>query len=153
MQRRTLLQAAGSAAQLGLLVGAGLVPTRTLGAWPEKAFEAEKLAEAQRLLFGDAAVEESDQITIEAPDIAENGRIVPVEVRTALPGAKSVTLLSDTNPAPLLARARFTPAVAPRISMRVKLGGTGNLIAIVEADGGLYRAARAVKVTAGGCGG
>jgi sulfur-oxidizing protein SoxY len=153
MQRRILLRAAASAAQLALLVGAGLVPTRILGAWPGQAFEAEELADAQRLLFGDGAIDDSDQITIEAPDIAENGRIVPVEVRTDLPGARSVTLLSDTNPAPLLAKANFTPAVEPRVSLRVKLGGTGRLIAIVEADGGLYRATRPVKVTAGGCGG
>jgi sulfur-oxidizing protein SoxY len=153
MQRRTLLRAAGSAAQLSLLIGVGLVPTRALGAWPEEAFEADRLTEAQRLLFGDAAIADSDRITIEAPDIAENGRVVPVEVHTDLPGARTVTIFSDTNPAPLLARASFTPAVAPRIALRVKLGATGSLVAVVEADGGLYRAARAVKVTAGGCGG
>jgi sulfur-oxidizing protein SoxY len=153
MQRRRLLQATATAAPLSLLAGIGVVPRVAFGDWPEQAFQSEELTEAERLLFGGGAVAESDQITIEAPDIAENGRIVPVEVRTGLPGAKSVTLFSDTNPAPLLARANFTPAVEPRISLRVKLGGTGNLIAIVEAEGGLYRAARAVKVTAGGCGG
>jgi sulfur-oxidizing protein SoxY len=121
--------------------------------WPSDAFNAEDLGDAERLLFGERPVEETDRIAIDAPDIAENGRNVPVDVTTALPGATSITLLSDTNPFPLLARAHLTPKIAPRIATRVKLGGTGNLIALVEADGGLYRAKRSVKVTAGGCGG
>jgi sulfur-oxidizing protein SoxY len=121
--------------------------------WPSDAFNAEDLGDAKRLLFGERSVEETDRIAIDAPDIAENGRNVPVEVTTALPGATSITLLSDTNPFPLLARAHLTPKIVPRIATRVKLGGTGNLIALVEADGGIYRAKRSVKVTAGGCGG
>jgi sulfur-oxidizing protein SoxY len=153
MHRRTLLQAAVTAGQLSLMLAAGLIPRRLLAEWPADAFQAEVLADAERLLFGDRTAEDSDQIIIDAPDIAENGRNVPIEVRTSLPGTNTVTLLSDTNPFPLLARARFTQKVAPRVSLRVKLGGTGNLIALVEADGGLYRATRAVKVTAGGCGG
>jgi sulfur-oxidizing protein SoxY len=153
MRRRTLLRAAFSAAQLSLLVGAGLVPRQVLGTWPDAAFHAETRSDVERLLFGERAIEESEQVEIEAPDIAENGRIVPVEIRTSLPGATSVALLSETNPAPLLARANLTPHIAPRVALRVKLGGTGNLIAIVEADGGLYRTSRSVKVTAGGCGG
>jgi sulfur-oxidizing protein SoxY len=153
MQRRILLRAAWSAAQLSLFVGAGLVPKVVLGAWPEQAFNAESTSDAERLLFGERAVEPSDQIAIEAPDIAENGRVVPVEVTSSLPGTTSISLLSETNPTPLLARAHLTPDVAPRIAIRVKLGETGNLVAVVEADGKLHRAARSVKVTAGGCGG
>lgn len=153
MQRRILLRAAWSAAQLSLLVGAGLVPKAVLGAWPEGAFNAESTADAERLLFGERGIEPSDGIVIEAPDIAENGRVVPVEVTSSLPGTTSISLLSETNPNPLLARAYLTPKVAPRIAVRVKLGGTGNLVAIVEADGRLHRAIRPVKVTAGGCGG
>ena len=153
MQRRILLRAAWSAAQLSLLVGAGLMPKAVLGAWPEQAFNAESTADAERLLFGERGIVPSDEIVIEAPDIAENGRVVPVEVSSSLPGTTSISLLSETNPTPLLARAYLTPKVAPRIAVRVKLGGTGNLVAIVEADGRLYRATRPVKVTAGGCGG
>jgi sulfur-oxidizing protein SoxY len=152
MQRRTLLGAALSAAQLSVLIGAGLVPRTLLGAWPQQAFEAESTSDAERLLFGERGIEPSDQIAITAPDIAENGRVVPVEVTSGLPDTTAITILSETNPTPLLARARLTPRVAPRIAIRVKLGGTGNLVAIVEADGRLHRARRTVKVTAGGCG-
>ena len=154
MKRRTLLRAAITTAQLSLLIGAGtILPRRLLAQWPADAFHAEKLGDAERLLFGERPIEDSDLVSIEAPDIAENGRNVPVEIRVALAAAASVSLFSDKNPFPLLARARFTPAVAPRLALRVKLGDSGKLIAVVEADGKLYRATRPVKVTAGGCGG
>ena len=153
MQRRDLLRAALALAPATLVAGLGVVPRRLLAEWPADAFHAETQSETERLLFGERTIEESDRIQIVAPKIAENGRNVPVEVQTDLPGLESITLLSDSNPAPLLARARFTPAAGPRLAMRFKLGGSGNLIAMVEAEGKLYRAALPVKVTAGGCGG
>ena len=153
MNRRCLLRAALSAAQLSLLLGMGLAPRHLLAAWPERAFNARGIADVEALLFGDREVEDSDQISIDVPDIAENGASVPVEVQVKLQAVKSLTLVAHSNPFPLLARAHFTPGVEPKIAMRVKLGGTGKLTAIVEADGSLYRAARRIKVTAGGCGG
>ncbi len=153
MKRRRLLQAAAGATPLYLMAGAGLTSRRLLAEWPADAFHAEQLAEAERLLFGERPITESEAVLIEAPNIAENGRNVPVEVRITLPNTTAVSLFSDANPVPLLARVHFTPAVAPRISIRVKLGGSGNLLAVAEASGSLYRATRAVKVTAGGCGG
>ncbi len=153
MDRRRLLQAALSAAQLSLLLGMGLAPRQVLAAWPERAFHARGVADVEAMLFGDRAVEDSDRIAIDMPDVAENGASVPVEVRVKLEAVKNVTLIAHNNPFPLLARAHFTPGVEPRIALRVKLGGTGPLTAIVEADGALYRAARRIKVVAGGCGG
>jgi len=153
MKRRDLLQQTLTAAPLAALCAAGLLPVRLLADWPQAAFDAEHLDEVQRLLFGVQAAEDSDRIKIDAPEIAENGRVVPVEVSIDLPEPQTLVLLSDANPYPLLARARFTPDVEPELSMRVKLGESANLIALVQADGGLYRASRAVKVTSGGCGG
>jgi sulfur-oxidizing protein SoxY len=149
MKRRTLLRSIAAALPAVL----GLIPVRLLAGWPADAFQNEDLGETERLLFGERTIEDSDRIQIVAPKIAENGRNVPVEVSTDLPGLESITLLSDSNPAPLLARARFTPTAGPRLAMRFKLGGSGNLIAVVEAEGKLYRTTLPVKVTAGGCGG
>jgi sulfur-oxidizing protein SoxY len=152
MQRRHLLQGAAGALPLAALGLAGL-PRPVRAAWPERAFHDQDLAAVEADLFGDRTPQDSDAVVITAPEIAENGRVVPVEVSIDLPAPRTLTLLSDANPYPLLARAHFTPAVEPRVSLRVKLGESANLIALVEADDGLYRAARAVKVTAGGCGG
>ena len=153
MQRRTLLQAAATVAQVSLALSIGLLPKRVLATWPADAFHSENLSDAERLLFEGREIADSDRITMDAPDIAENGRNVPVEVTTDLPGLQSICLLSDSNPFPLLARAHFTSSVRPRLALRFKLGGTGTLIAVVEAQGTLYRATRKVKVTSGGCGG
>lgn len=153
MQRRDAIRTGISATSLATLWAAGLLPRTVLAAWPSDAFHAEELASAERLLVGDAVIEDSDLIDITAPDIAENGRVVPVDVAIELPEPRSLALLSDRNPFPLLAQARFTPRVAPRLGVRVKLGQSANLIALVESGGKLYRKTRAVKVTAGGCNG
>jgi sulfur-oxidizing protein SoxY len=158
MQRRELLETGAMAAAMATVGLGGLLPTRaradnTAHAWPARAFHADAVDAAIAELFGDRDTEESERITLTAPDIAENGRVVPVEVAADLPGVETMTVLSDGNPFPLLARAHVTSAVAPRVSIRVKLGQSATLIALVEADGKLYRGTRAVKVTAGGCGG
>lgn len=152
MKRRRLLQTAGLT-PLPLATIAGLLPRTALAAWPAEAFETEQLDESKAALFSDQPIETSDRVTITAPDIAENGRVVPVELVVDLPNPRSATLFSRDNPFPLLARVHFTTAVVPKVSFRVKLGQSTELIAVVEADGGLYRTTRAVKVTAGGCGG
>jgi sulfur-oxidizing protein SoxY len=157
MQRRRVLETGLIAAPLASLGLGGLLTARTAAAappaWPSEAFHAEALDDVMAQLFDGRSMTDSDRITIGTPDIAENGSIVPVDVVADLPGIERITLLSDGNPFPLLARARLTPAVAPKVSIRVKMGQSANLIAVAEADGGLYKAARAVKVTAGGCGG
>ncbi|MGB5736781.1 MAG: thiosulfate oxidation carrier protein SoxY [Thiohalocapsa sp.] len=153
MQRRQALISAGSATTLAALWAAGILPKIARAAWPGDAFQATELKAAESLLFGEVAAEDTDQIQITTPDIAENGRVVPVEVTIALPEPRTLTLLSDGNPSPLLARAYFTPGVEPRLAIRVKLAESSNLIAFVEAGGTLYRQTKAVKVTAGGCGG
>lgn len=153
MQRRQALAGAVSATTLAALWAAGILPRVAQAAWPGEAFEATDLEAAEGLLFGEAAIEDTDQIVITTPDIAENGRVVPVEVAISLPEPSTLTLLSDGNPSPLLARAHFTAKVEPRLAIRVKLGESPNLIALVEAGGKLYRQTKAVKVTAGGCGG
>ena len=159
MNRRFLIRRAVPA--IGVAFAAGWLPRRLLAAapmagpddWPVDAFHAESVDDVQRLLFGDVRAEESDRIAITAPDIAENGRVVPVEVVLDLPAPRTLVLLSESNPFPLLARVHFGPAVLPRVAQRVKLGGSGNLIALVEGEGALHRASRWVKVTSGGCGG
>jgi len=153
MQRRLFLRSAFSAAQVSLLLGLGLRPTQALANWPADAFHADNMPDVERLLFGDVDIFESDKIEIDAPEIAENGVKVPVDISIDLPAVESVTLLSEKNPFPLLAQARLTPDVDPYLSVRVKMGDSGHLIAVVKSDGKLFRAARAVKVTAGGCGG
>ena len=154
MQRRLLLKASLAAGEIAVLAGAGLlVPLGALAAWPKAAFHADSLEKAMSGLLGTTEIIPSDQIKIETKDIAENGAVVPLEVRSAIPDTRAIYLFSSKNPAPALAEFNLTPEVDPLVVCRVKLAETGDLIAVVSTGGGFYSARKRVKVTAGGCGG
>ena len=152
--RRQLLsrsaQVAGMLAALGLLPG--LAQAQAAG-YNGAAFDAKTMAEAMKALGAGAPVESKD-VTITAPDIAENGAVVPVGAATTLPGVKRLLLLVEKNPAVLSAAFEVSEAVDANFSTRVKMGQSSNVYAIaVMADGRLLYAAKEVKVTLGGCGG
>lgn len=106
---------------------------------------------AMKEIFGADSYTEG-KVKLKTPDIAENGAVVPVTVSSKLAGSK-VAILQDANPEALV--AVFTvPAGQPvDYSVRIKMQQTGNIVAVVEADGKLYGASKSTKVTAGGCGG
>ncbi|MDM8557781.1 thiosulfate oxidation carrier protein SoxY [Candidatus Parabeggiatoa sp. HSG14] len=117
------------------------------------AFQTEEFDKALGFLFTDTPIVTSDKITLKAPDIAENGKVVEIEVKTDLPNVESITILSEKNPRPLVAQFNFKGKVRGWAKTRIKMGGTGNVIVVVKADGKLYKASRQIKVTIGGCGG
>ena len=92
-------------------------------------------------------------VTITAPEIAENGNTVPIEV--SAPGAAAITVFADGNPTPAVATFKFGPlAGSQTASTRIRLATTQNVIAVAEMADGSYQMAKAnVKVTIGGCGG
>ena len=144
--RRIVLQAAGALA-FGLIV-----PLRALAAWNKEAFRSKTAADALKGL-GVASITESGDIAIEAPQIAENGAVVPIEVTSNLPGTKSIALVIEKNPFPLAARFDFADGAVPYVKVNVKVGESSFVRVIAEAGGRFYTAAKEVKVTIGGCGG
>jgi sulfur-oxidizing protein SoxY len=92
-------------------------------------------------------------VTLTAPEIAENGNTVPVEVNA--PGAVSIMVLATGNPTPGVAVFNFGPLSPQQMaSTRIRLAGTQDVVAIAKmADGSFARASSTVKVTIGGCGG
>ncbi|MGB1034072.1 MAG: thiosulfate oxidation carrier protein SoxY [Primorskyibacter sp.] len=92
-------------------------------------------------------------ITLNAPEIAENGNTVPISV--SAPGATAIMVLAAGNPTPPVATFNFGPLAAEQsASTRIRLAGTQDVVAIAQlADGSFARAASTVKVTIGGCGG
>lgn len=126
---------------------------RTLLAWPKDAFAAQSRNDVMQALFGTTEVSESSAIVLNAPDIAENGRVVPVSVSSTLDGVESISIIVKENPAPLAASFDLTPDAMADVSTRLKMGKTSDVIAVVKADGKLYAASKEVKVTIGGCGG
>lgn len=140
-------------ASVAVLGGTLLRSAEVLAAWPEAAFEAETLNDAMAAMFDGATAEASDAIKLKAPDIAENGAVVPISVKADIANIESITILVENNPSPLAASFKLTPDTIADVSTRIKMGETSNVIAVVKADGKLYMASQEVKVTIGGCGG
>ena len=152
--RRKALKAGGGAGLLALLAAAGVVkPGKALASdWNKAAFEMKTLADALRAL-GAQSPTASEAILIKAPDIAENGAVVPIGVESKLPGTESITLLIEKNPQPLAASFGIPAGTEANVSTRVKMGQSSDVYALVKADGRFYVAKKEVKITLGGCGG
>lgn len=134
------------------LAGAALaIPRRLLAARPDSAFASESADGALEALFPGAALKEDARIQLVAPEIAENGAMVPVEVSADIPGVTRIALVVEKNPNPLAATFDFTPAVLPSVGIRLKMRETSRVVAIVEAEGQLYTRAREVSVVPGTC--
>ena len=154
MKRRTFLKGSVAAGAVSAAVGAGLLtPRMVLAAWPTAAFEAKSVDAALDAMSGSHALEGSDKISIRAPDIAENGAVVPVSVTSTIDGAESISILAEKNAAPLTASFILGAGAEGFVSTRIKMGKTSSIIAVVKAGGKLYSTGKEVKVTIGGCGG
>jgi sulfur-oxidizing protein SoxY len=149
-RRETLKQSALVAA---LLASTGLFPQYAHAAFNKAAFEAKNLADALKAL-GAGAPTENKGVTLTAPDIAENGAVVPLAVSTALPGVKQMLILVEKNPTPLVAVFNVTDSVEANFATRSKMGQSSDVYAVaLMADGKALFAKKEVKVTLGGCGG
>jgi len=154
MQRRTFLKGSLASGTVAVAVSAGLLtPGAVMAAWPKTAFEAEDMQKAMSDLFGSAQTTPSDDISIKAPDIAENGAVVPVSVETGIGGVEEIAIIAEKNGTPLAANFKLADNAKGYVSTRIKMAKTSNVIAVVKAGGKAYSARKEVKVTIGGCGG
>ena len=149
--RRELITQAAAVA--GLVATAGMLPAVAQAAWSQAAFDAKSMPDALKALGGSAPTESKD-VTLTAPDIAENGAVVPLACACALPGVKRLALLVEKNPNTLAGVFDISDVVEPNIATRVKMGQSSNVFAVAMlADGKVLFAQKEVKVTLGGCGG
>jgi sulfur-oxidizing protein SoxY len=152
--RRLILQGTGAVA----LVGLGNIPfvsavfAAANDKYPEDAFKAKTEADAIKALYGKTA-EASDKVKLDAPEIAENGAVVPVSVTTTLADVTSISFLVSENPVVLVASYKIPAGTMPSVANRIKMAKTSNVIVVVEAGGKVYSTTKEVKVTVGGCGG
>lgn len=152
--RRTFIKGAGAAGTVAVAAAAGLLkPSQVLAAeWNKAAFEAKGMPDALKAIGAAAAVDSKD-IQIKAPDIAENGAVVPVEVTSKIAGTEAIAILVEKNATPLVADFNLSNGAEGYISTRIKMGQTSNVRIVVKAGGKTYAAVKEVKVTIGGCGG
>lgn len=152
--RRAFLKSAGAAGTVAIAIAAGLLKPGTVfaAAWNSLAFTAKEPADAINNAGYGGATESSD-ILIKAPDIAENGAVVPVSATSNIPGTTSMAIFVEKNPAPMIASFEFSNGAESYISTRIKMAKTSIVRVSVKAGGKNYTNSREVKVTIGGCGG
>jgi sulfur-oxidizing protein SoxY len=152
--RRTTMQLAGGAGLYAALASLGLFAPGSASAQGLDAatFQVSGIADTLKAL-GAAGATESRDITIVSPDIAENGAVVPVGIRSAIPGTQMLALLVDKNPNALAGAYEILEGGAPDVAMRIKMGQSSDVVAVVKAGDKYYMARKEIKVTLGGCGG
>lgn len=149
--RRDMLRR--SAAVAALMAGVGALPEVAQAAYAQAAFDAKSLNDVVKAL-GISAPTASAAVSLTAPDIAENGAVVPVGCSTTLPGVKRLLIAVDKNPSTLCAAFDVTDAIEANLNTRIKMAQSSNVYAIaVMTDGKVLFAQKEVKVTLGGCGG
>jgi sulfur-oxidizing protein SoxY len=152
--RRSSMHTAGHLGLFSALVSLGILKpgTASAQAFNAAAFQAKGIAETLKAL-GAAGATESKDVVINASDIAENGAVVPVGIRSALPKTEMIALLVDKNPNGLAGSYDILDGGEADVQMNIKMGQSSDVVALVKADGKFYMARKEIKVTLGGCGG
>ena len=152
--RRDVLKTGGGAGLIALLAAAGYVAPGTAVAadWNKAAFEVKTLPEAFKAL-GAGAPAASTDIIMKAPDIAENGAVVPIAIESRIPATESIAVLVEKNPNPLAASFDIPAGTETMITTRLKMAETSEVYAVVKANGKYFVSKKEIKVTLGGCGG
>lgn len=150
--RRSFLTFTLRAGTLAFAAAAGLLQTaRALGEWNKAGFESKAVSDVLKSL-GATGASESKDIVITAPDIAENGAVVPIAVTSKIPATEQISIVAEKNPFPLAATFGLSGGGDAYVSTRLKMGQTSDIWAVVKAGGRYYVAKKEVKVTVGGCG-
>ncbi len=150
--RRSVIKVGGAAVLLAAFGTALLKPRRAFAAWNKGAFEAKSVLDAMRAL-GMANAEDTKAIEIRAPDIAENGAVVPIDITSNIPGTTAISVFIEKNPFPYTGTFDFSQGAVPYVHLRVKIGESSPVRVVATAGGKHYTTVKEVKVTIGGCGG
>ncbi len=147
MQRRNFLKIASGVA-LALLMH----PMRALAnLWNKPAFEAVKIIDA-KMNLGLGQETPSKDIDIVAPDRAENGAIVQIEITSRIPNTESISVLVENNPTSLIGYFVFSNGALPQLVTRIKMADTSDVKVIVKAGDTYFSATKHVVVLENGCG-
>jgi sulfur-oxidizing protein SoxY len=141
------------------LVGALLLPLRAMAAiWNKAAFDAEKLDDAENKLEINDEIA-SNNISITAPDRAENGAIVQVEIEAKIANVEAIAIFVEKNPTPLIANVMLSQnkenntVAQAKLITRIKMAETSDIKVIVKANDKYFTASKKVQVVENGCGG
>ena len=140
-------------AMLGIAASFLILPLSVLAAtWNKVAFDAEKLGDVEKNLKINGEIPSND-ISVIAPDRAENGAIVQVEIAANIPNVEAIAIFVEKNPTPLIANVMLAKGAQAKLTTRIKMAETSAIKVIVKADGKYYTASKSVQVLENGCGG
>jgi sulfur-oxidizing protein SoxY len=144
MQRRSFL--------LGMLTMIALAPIKVWAAlWNRPAFEAVKIKDATQYLNVSEEIP-SDDIVIVAPERAENGAVVQIEIRSNIQNTEAIAIFVENNPTPLIANFMFGDGADPFVVTRIKMAETSDLKIVVKAGSQYFTNAKNITVLENGCG-
>ncbi|CEN55205.1 thiosulfate oxidation carrier protein SoxY [Candidatus Methylopumilus turicensis] len=146
MQRRKFLKALFAASALAML------PIKAFAAiWNTPAFQATKLQEAiAAMKISNVTV--SNDIQIIAPDKAENGAVVQIEITSLVPNTESIAIFVENNPTALIANFVFGEGADGFVITRIKMAETSDVQAVIKSNNRYYSAKKRVEVLENGCG-
>jgi sulfur-oxidizing protein SoxY len=144
MQRRSFL--------LGMLTMIALAPIKVWAAlWNRPAFEALKIKDATQYLNVSEEIPSGD-IVIVAPERAENGAVVQIEIRSNIQNTEAIAIFVENNPTPLIANFMFGDGADPFVVTRIKMAETSDLKIVVKAGSQYFTNAKNITVLENGCG-
>jgi sulfur-oxidizing protein SoxY len=152
-RRKFLKQSLLTMASVSAFASLIITPRKVFAAWPKDSFDITDLSKSINSVYGHDDLKESTKVKLKVPDIAENGAIVPINVKTKLDNVESIMVFVENNPQPLTSGYKFSSKAKPIIGTRIKMGKTSRVIAAVKSNGTIYSASKEVKITIGGCGG
>lgn len=145
--RRNLLQRAAAVLAVSMVW-----PLRALAAeWNKSLFGIAGFTAALQS-YGAAGAQASGDIVLTAPDIAENGASVPVDILSRIPGTTEIAVFAEKNPLPFICRIFIPEGTLPAVSLRLRLAETTRVWAVAKVGGRHFASVREVKVVSGGCG-
>lgn len=155
-QRRAILKGMISVSTMALVATSGLLlPQKLLAHWPMDAFNAETVEDALLALLGEAEIVDDSAINFKVgspPSYAINGASVPIQIESSLKNIERIAVLVEKNPFPLAMSLEPSPAVKLPFKSMIKIREDSQVIAVIRAEGKLYKTSRFVEVDIGGCG-
>ena len=152
LQRRTFLKKLSASSLYILTIGAFQNrPLKGWAKWNQEAFQAKEFQKSVKAIYGSTPIESTDQIKIEAPDVAENGASVPITVSTSIKDIENISIFIENNPLPLIASYNLRQYAIPNFSVRVKIAKSSPIHVVVKSQGKLLSSSKKIHVSVGGC--
>ena len=151
MQRRNFLIMCAGAAMAALISPINALAAAVSQAWNKAAFDAIKLDDASKNLAIGQQMSSKD-IDIIAPDRAENGAIVQLEVTSRIPNTEAISVFVEKNPTALIGHFVFSNGALPQLVTRIKMAETSDIKIVVSTGGQYFTASKNVVVLENGCG-